>query len=575
MQRNFSAQGGCAYGAKIILACLAVGFFLVYSFLTLVVYLPNAQTGMIFDWPDEMANYFFIKNFAQTSSFTAAEPLNALISNPYIHPRSVNIVDNAIVPMSFLGMLIVYGALAKIISVYGALFLTPLFAVLTVVFLSLIMKRLFGEAVGIFSAILCFIVPGFWYYASQPMLPNVLFIFCVVSGLYLLVKLFGWDGHYEKSQLPIANDQSISNVPMTKQEWLLAMGAGLCLGFAAITRAIEVFWVALVLLILLCAYWQDVKKKWPRLVVFCVAGLLPILLMLFLNHQIYGKIFTVGYLRQDQPTFLGGLPTEFKVDNNGILNWLKLVVAPFGLHVKEFFWVVWQYIIKINWPFFILAIAAIGRLLAIKKTKIEKIFLGLALAPLGLALFYGNWIFVDKMVLKYNYLSSSYVRYFLLIYIFCALLTAWLVGRLRQTKLDKVARAIIVAAVFVSLFFYSCYNVFFNTSDGLLAQQQKIIKYHEQRALVENKIPANAILLVDRADKIFWPEHKVVIFQGDFSIFPEMKKLLNIAPIYYYGEGVESLMDKINEKLKAVGVSFQSGAQIVDDFHLYKLTTRP
>ncbi|MFH0814968.1 MAG: glycosyltransferase family 39 protein [Candidatus Falkowbacteria bacterium] len=543
MQKNF----------KIILACLAVGFFLVYSFLTLVVYLPNAKTGMIFDWPDEMANHFFVKNFVETSGFAAFEPLNTLLANPYVHPRSVNIVNNAIVPMSFLGMLIIYGALAKIISIYGVLFLTPLFAVLTVVLLSLIMKRLFGKIAGIVSAILCFIVPGFWYYASQPMLPNILFLSLVVAGLYCAIRAF--DGG--------------------KKKYLFGDAAGLLFGFAAITRTIDAIWVFVILLALAIIYRRKIIDNWKVLAALVCAGILPILLMLFLNNEIYGKIFTVGYLRQDQPTFLSGLPTEFKVNDNGILSWLKFVVAPFGLHVKEFFWVVWEYIIKISWPFFVLAMAAIGWLLAIKKTKIEKIFLGLALAPLGLALFYGNWIFADKIVLKYNFLSSSYVRYFLPIYIWCALVIAWAVQRIQRAQFNKTAKILIVCVGLVGLFGYSTYLVFFNAADGLFSQQQKIEKYHEQRVLVEDKIPANAVLLVDRADKIFWPEHKVVVFLGDFGIFPEMKKLLNVVPIYYYGEAVEPLMSKINEKLKSNELIFESGIHIIDNFYLYKLKATP
>jgi 4-amino-4-deoxy-L-arabinose transferase-like glycosyltransferase len=514
------------------------------------------KSGVVFDWPDEMANNFFIKNFKETSSFGADEPLNALISNPYVHPRSVNIVNNAIVPMSFLGMPIVYGAIAKIISMYGVLFLTPLFAVLAVVLLSLIMRRLFGEIAGLFAAALCFIAPGFWYYANMAMLPNILFLFFLVAGIYLCIIGF--------------------NTQERRAKFILAGVAGLCIGFAIMTRVIEIVWVALILLILLIAYWREIKQRWPQIIVFCVGGLLPMLLMLHFNYEIYGKYFTFGYLRQDQPTFLSGLPTEFKVDANSNASWFKLVVAPFGLHLRYSLSVFWDYIVKLQWPFFTLALATIVWLFTIKKTKTEKLFLAIGLVVAGwLLLFYGNWVFSDKLVLKYNRLSSSYCRYFLPIYLLCSLAIALAMEKFQQLKFSRALRVAIVFCGVAGLLAFSTCAVMFNAEDGLLAQIAKIEKYQTQRAAAVAKIPENSLLIVDRADKIFWPDYKVAVFLNDWTIFPEMKKLLAVVPIYYYTEMAPANISQINtQKMKDFGLKFVEGSQIDDSFYIYKLTLK-
>ena len=77
---------------------------------------------MIFSWPDAMANNFFIGEFIANSDFVKDEVLNENLKNA-IHPRSTNVVNWNIVPMSFLGMLILFGMIGKLITVNYVIYL--------------------------------------------------------------------------------------------------------------------------------------------------------------------------------------------------------------------------------------------------------------------------------------------------------------------------------------------------------------------------------------------------------------------------------------------------------------------
>ena len=107
----------------IIIAFSAV-FFLMTSIL------PNFQEKnnfLKFFSPDENANYVFTKLYAQTDNLYVFEKYN-LIAEDIVRPRSYISENGFIKPVSFLGMTIYYGFLAKIFGVGIIPYLTPFFA---------------------------------------------------------------------------------------------------------------------------------------------------------------------------------------------------------------------------------------------------------------------------------------------------------------------------------------------------------------------------------------------------------------------------------------------------------------
>lgn len=534
----------------IFLAIVAILAFSCYCFLICRVYLPNQASGIHFDSPDEMANYFFINHFKNTGNFVFDEPFNNLLAKDFVHPRSVNTVTGAIVPMSFLGMLIVYGFAAKFLGSMGILFLTPALAVGTVMLFAMILKRYFGEIAALIFAILGFFCAPFLFFANLVMMPNILFLFLVAAGAWCLARMFSAETAWQQN--------------------LMANFSGIIFGFALITRPTELLWIAAVLIAIAASARKKIKSR--ELFWFFLTMLVPLALMFKYNLETYDRFFTVGYLNMAKDGFLSALPDEIVVSRSPILGWLKLLLAPFGFSLSRAISAVYIYIVKLQLPLVIVAAVSFFYLL-FKKEKKQLILLVVGLVVSGFIVFYyGNWVFDNVAVLRYNRISSSYARYFLPVYLILTAIVSCAMAKFFEEK-RMIARAVL-PVVIMALLVHSAYVAFFS-ADGLFNSSNVLLKNYELKSAVEQKVEQNSILLVDRADKIFWPKYKVVIFQGDFGIFPEMKKLLNIVPIYYYGEAVEPLMPQINEKLKVNGLSFDVGLHIVDNFYLYKLNTTP
>jgi len=223
----------------IILLILVIVFFVIYSLFTIFVTIPESRNfsgHKIFSWPDAMANNFFIENFIQNNNFNSQVPLNVPLHD-IIHPRSTNIYDNDIVPMGFLGILIIYGWLAKIIFnnliIYN--FFTPLFAVLGVLSFTGVVRIIFeSKKVATITAILLFTLAPFAYYSSLEMLPNVLFLSLLFIGLYLILKKY-----YNKYSI-----------------YYILLGS-FFVGLSFITRPVEFSWVSIIFLVLAIAYGRE------------------------------------------------------------------------------------------------------------------------------------------------------------------------------------------------------------------------------------------------------------------------------------------------------------------------------
>src|SRR3989344_8000573 len=131
-----------------ILIILAIIFGGIYFWLVTPV-VTDANLSLRFDWPDEAANYFWIKNYAQTGQFAVFEPLNDLAKNQ-IHPRSFNVRDDgALVPGSFLGLILFYGSLARIFGTNILLYITPLLGVLGALAFYGIISRIFNPRLAL------------------------------------------------------------------------------------------------------------------------------------------------------------------------------------------------------------------------------------------------------------------------------------------------------------------------------------------------------------------------------------------------------------------------------------------
>jgi hypothetical protein len=481
-----------------VLILLLFLFFCVYS--TIIF-----KNGLIFNSPDENANYFFANLFNQTNSFIYDTQTNTDI----VHPRSMTVIDNKIVPQSFLGLPFIYGIIAKVFSSSIIIFLTPLFAVISIWFFYQISKKIFDTKVAFISSLLLLVHPAFIYYTSRSMFHNILFVTFFIVGLYFLVV------------------KKISNLNIFL--------ASLFISLALFVRTSEAPWVFLILLILYILNFKKIDFK--KIIIFCFTGLFILIIILFLNQITYGDPLASGYnskIIKDEIIKTSVGVSRKKIIYNLIANW-------------------WNYSVAIFWwlsiPTFL------GVILNIKKYKElsvnKKIYLLLFFTGfVYLILYYGNWNFNDTPDPTKITVGTSYVRYWLPIFIFSLPFLAqaliYLADNFTHNKIKKIS--ILVVITFI-LSYSLAYTYFI--SDEALAKQT-LVNYKEIKNKVLNLTENNSIIVASYFDKLFFPERLVIenIDEERDKRLNEISKLLDKNRlIYYYSWQSDTDINYLNEKV--------------------------
>ncbi|MDD5341299.1 MAG: hypothetical protein PHC97_02570 [Patescibacteria group bacterium] len=527
---------------SLILAALAVIFFFVYSFL-----IYNNLSAK-FTWPDETANYFFIKNYIQTSNLSVSEPLN-LIADEVVKPRSFNVYQGALVPGSFLGMLLIYGLIGKVVGLDLVVLLTPLLAIIAGIYFYKLIKLIFGKRIGFLSALLFFINPAWWYYASFFMLPNVSFLTFLIIGFYYLIKI---DKFNKKNNI------------------LFLILSSFFISLALTIRTNEFFWVLPIVIALLAIYYK--KIEWWYAIIFLAVMALVFLPILLCNAETYGSFLSFGYLRLGQGgNLISQLPAEFRVGNDAlILNFVGFLFLPFGFNPGLAFINIIKYYFALFWWLSLPALLGILVLWKIKAKKDQIVFAACSIfASLYLTIYYGSWLFEDKLTLALNMIGISYVRYFLPIYIlslpFAVLFFVYLIN-LFQNKKIRLLLSLFLIILFLAL---SINVVFISGNDNLIKIKQNIADYTKIDKIVIGMTENNAVIVSQRSDKIFFPERKVVIFNS--SEVKSLSKLLNTGvPLYYFSTS-NGETASVRQELTKNNLTLIFGAWILNTDYLYKI----
>ncbi len=540
---------------KKILLILGAIFFLVYSWPTIMVTWPAMkQSGgyYISSWPDSMANYFFIEQLVKNNSLSYKESLN-FVANDTVQPRSVNVFNHQIVPTGFLGFILLLGVLAKIIGLYGVFLITPLFAIIAVWAFYGLVRRLFDDQTALWAAVLLFILPPFWYYASLPMLPNVLFLSLVVIAYYFYFKQIETRGYL--------------------CGWL----SGVLLGLALIIRPMEFVWLGIILVLPVVIDYKQFKVK--RAATFLFGIILPIIILLVVNQKLYGQAFFTGYLNLEPnkgSSVIGRLPPALATNLSAWLAFPKLIFVPFGFHPKLIFHNLKEYFVKLLWPWCLLLgltfLAAFYQLKKNKPSKAQLIYFWSCLsAGLLLIIYYGSWLFDDKLTLRLNTIGLSYVRYWLPLYLLFLPSLAWGLTRLSLCfKQERIKKAVLFFVV-LSLLIFSWITVYLKAGDGLRDQAKVISDGYQLLDSVKKLVDKETVIICDREDKILWPEYSVVVFNNNYLIWAGVKNIIGQRPIYYLSRASETEIRILNERLQEFKITLEKGPRVNDKFILYSL----
>ncbi|MDD5290875.1 MAG: glycosyltransferase family 39 protein [Patescibacteria group bacterium] len=568
-------------------------------------YLTQADGFAKWSSPDETANYIFSKLYGQSGQMQVFEKYN-LISGDIIHPRSFGSANGNLKPVSFLGIILIYGFLAGLTSFKILPFLTPAFAALGIVFFYLLIKKLFGPRNGLISAFLLASFPPYIYYSARSMFHNVLFVVLLIFGLYfgLLAagKKYGW------RKLDLLN-------------WLFIALSGFLLGLAIITRTSELLWLGPMLVII---WLFNVKKiGFTKLIFFLSALFLAILPVLYWDQILYGSPMAGGYpeMNQSIETLVesgGDLVKATAVGNlaysREMFNKIKGAIFHFGFAPRQSIRMLYYYFANmfpwLFWPAVLGGLLFFQKLLRWRKRHLVYLIV-YGIISVILLFYYGSWIFHDNPDPRSFTIGNSYTRYWLPIYLGAlpfaslflikftkaifpgfsqkselengggnslnkAVLPAignFLKGqckRLRIIFFVNSSRVILIALVY----FISISFVLFGSEEGLVysVESQRKSKYELERILELTE--SNSVIITRYHDKVFFPERKVIVgLFDDDSMNARYGKLINYLPVYYYNFILpEKDLNYLNEeKLKAVNLMITPVEKITGDFTLYAL----
>jgi len=536
----------------IIVIFASLIFLFVYS------WLYSGQQAK-FTSPDETANYYFIKLFTEKNQLRTYEPLNE-IADGNIRPRSIGFFNGYTVPGSFLGIILIYGIIAKIFGSWIVLYLTPLFSIVGVLFFYLLIKEIFGKKIAFISSLLLFVLPPFWYYNSRGMFHNVLFVDLLIVGLYFLIKAVFKSATSEKRPV-FAN--ATAGRHATSLNILIA---GFFIGLALITRTSEITWISIMLLVLFVINWR--KIGWRNTIIFLGIIVLLFIPIFYLNNLLYNSPSAFTYSKESIDT------TSLETISQTLFLKFRQIILPFGINFNQICQSAYQYIIIIFPWFFILFVFSFiwffKKIILIWLNKIfpeikinyrleykQKTYLWLyGFMALWLITYYGSYEFYEYIDKTKIILGSSYLRYWLPIYIFSLPFVALTILRIKYFFQSKILRYIISPAIILLFVFFSINVVLLNPLQGIVKLKSYIKNNIEKKEIIIKKTEPDSVIIAGFADKIFFPERKVIVnLPNDNNKMNDiLVKLKDKVSVYYFFNPLDENSQKNIEDIKNLGI---------------------
>lgn len=527
-----SVASGKMKNPKLRLTLVAMVAFVAYSFFPFM-----TMTGEVvkFNSPDETANWFTALRISSGEGVGIHESLNSRAQN-IIHPRSMTVINDEIVPSSFWGLPVLYGALGLVLTKYILPFITAIITAIAILASYGIWRRYFTERIAIISTTVWAFNPALWYYASRGFYHNVLFVDLLIIALWIFLNA-------REKKWPT--------------DWLI--GFVLTVALALFVRTNEATWL---LSLVVIAFWFERNNfRWHQWLTIAFATVASLVAWFSISDLIYANNLTA-----------------YSPPVNVASRWQVYFsyLWPFGLDIENMLIAVYRYLIALLLPMWLL----IGVGLYFNWRKISNFYLahkwvvgGAVFAGVWLILYYGSWGVVDTVGFSGVTVGNSHVRYWLPIVFLLSPLVAFGIESLAE-KINLNQRRLISASLVLLLVGYGFVVTYFDRYEGLALIAERLQTYRTTAVFVDNTLPSNAIIISDRSDKVFFPERRVVS-PGDrpFFTFPEVLQGLPVimegAPVYVYSNG---LFDRTAaELLGERGIIIGEAISLPDSGWLYQL----
>lgn len=531
--------------------------------------------------PDETANYTFTKLYAQTGNLSLSEPINYKV-NDIIHPRSFRAENGQLKPMSFLGIIIIFGKIASLTSIKVIPYLTPIFGAIGIIFFYLLIKLLFDRRVGLISASILTFFPPYIYYSCRSMFHNILFVSLLIIGLFYSVRM------NKKISVDLKDESSLSYLG---RKFIYPGLAGLFIGAAIATRSSELLWLAPLLLFL----WVfNIKRtgitKLLVLVSFLILSFLPVF---YWNQILYNSPINSGYpemntsintLKQTSTELVSkaSVNTQKSIfsQKKELVTKIKDTIFYFGFDKHKSLKMFYYYFFKMfQWLFLMGALGFLLFLIKYKRiTKGQVLFiLGWSIITLILVYYYGSWEFHDNPDPKQTTIGNSYTRYWLPIYLGFIPLASIFIVRMSRLLKNKLAINILRFITVAIIIYFSSKFVLFGSEEGLVISAQKLIASQHELEDVLSITSSDSVIISRYHDKLFYPERKVILgLFNDDNMNQEYAKLIKYLPVYYYNFTLPPKdINYLNvSKLARASMQISNVQQVTKDFTLYKLSIK-
>ncbi len=575
------------------LPALIVGLLAAVFFAATAAFNYLVQTKDYVSWssPDENANYFFSEEFARTGRLAFFDPA-APYGNNILMPRSVRDDFGWLKPVSFLGLLLIYGGIAFCLGTAVIPFLTPLFAALGIILFYFLTRRLFGRRVALISACLLAVFPVYIYYSVRSMFHNVLFVVLLLAASYLAVLAVGKKQAREKRKF-----LSLPFSPCFSWEFAAAFAAGLLAGLAVITRTSELLWLVPAGFVI----WLFYARRFGlmKLILFLAGLFLALLPVIYYNQALYGSIFHGGYNEMnrslDSISQSGGdlVTRVFSGGVNQFGVYLAVIaknVFYFGFHPGQSLNLFGNYVVKMFPYLFFPALLGFVLLLGQNSRRWQKKHLVYVLAGLILTaillFYYGSWRFNDNPDPSRFTIGNSYTRYWLPIYLFLLPLATLAIvkvsrfifwskvkthDRLRQWAASALQAALVLTFAALSLVF-----VLYGSEEGLASLYDSTLAERASARQVLSLTEPAAVIITTYYDKLLFPYRRIIMGRlPNEEIEQAAKNLTRRYPVYYYNFYLDpAAVNYLNiGKLSAYGLKLELIKKINGQFGLYRLNT--
>ena len=604
---------------SLILVILASLFFIATSSFNF-----SLQDDSYTKWtsPDESANYFFSKRFSEGKSLGSFDEA-AIIGDNMVMPRSFRSDFGWLKPVSFLGIILIYGFLASFLGSALIPFFTPLLAALGILIYYEIVRRVFNKRIALISSALLTFFPVYIYYSVRSMFHNVLFIVLLLLGIYFLIlaakerkpkqpvlekaeldshSLASEDERGEVEELKSKNKFKTSfkakflNFKLGKEFYLkllYAFLAGVFLGLTFITRLSELIWLLPALFIAWLFYFKS--YSFSKIILIVAGVFLAIIPNLYFNQLLYSAPLRGGYNEMnrslDDISEAGSGIVQSVIKGGGSLDYLKTIyhnIFYFGFDYEQSLQMAEHYIIEM---FPILSLLfVLGFVLVVVRSffKFEKkhlvYFLIFAVLSTILIFYYGSWQFNDNPDPNRFTIGNSYTRYWLPIYLMMIPIASFLIYHLTRAfvlaisgmksfKSKKIISALqLVVVIIISLI--SLDFVLFGSEEGLVHLYYNNLREREYIEDVRAQTEENSIIITKYYDKFLFPERRVIMgtIPND-ELLIASAKLVKYYPLYYYNFSLPAeAVDYLNErKLNVYDLKMTLLKRINHDFSLYTL----